>query len=478
MKTRISVILITLLIVLIPVSSAVALDESMKDDLDSNIEEYLEEYRVPGAAVALVRDGKVFYSNTWGVTGESEEPITLETPFTLGSISKSLTALAIVKLIDEGKINLEDPVQTHLSWFTLPDDQAASQITIKHLLSQTSGFSPYTGLAISDHESKSMSAIQHTAKSLTDAKLSAKPGEIHQYSNANFIILGALIEEVSGQVFTEFMEEHIFLPLGMEHAASDYESAVKKGYQLGYQSWFGFPVKSSITYDNGGVPYGYITANTQDMLAYLEFIRSNEGLLSEENWELYQTPVTETGTDRFYGLGLRITSPGTKDEMIWHSGSTADSHSEFFYFPESDWGGIILTNKNHILEEIGLVQLKQGIINIVNEDEAVEISKNTPTVQLIILGVILLLGVLFILLVKKRKVVKRKKIWGIIGFLQLVVAVAIIPLLTFSTSSPWHAIHVFAPDLAFTIIVLIIMLVINGLFLLVVSLRRSTGARS
>ena len=144
-----------------------------------------------------------------GITGESEK-ITSKTPFAIGSISKSLTALAIVKLIEDKKIKLEDSVQQHLPWFKLKDSQISSSITIQHLLTHTSGINTYEGLLISDKQSKSSTALKENVMRLSNVKLTALPGEKYQYSNANYIVLGALIEEITNDTYSSYMEKHVF----------------------------------------------------------------------------------------------------------------------------------------------------------------------------------------------------------------------------------------------------------------------------
>ena len=111
--------------------------------------------------------------------------------------------------------------------------------------------------------------------------------------------------------------------------------------------------------------------------------------------------------------------------MLWHSGSTPDSHAELFYLPESDWGGVILTNKNHVLEEDGLYYVKTGIINILNGKEPVEIPDNTPIIQFITLLFIGLLFGMLIYLVRKTKSKKhlRKGFWRIVGISLLCLSV-------------------------------------------------------
>lgn len=452
------------------------MEKDIEKQLDTYIESYLEEYQVPGASVAIIQNNEVFYTNSWGITGESEEEVTTETPFTIGSISKSLTGLAIMKLIDENMIGLDDPVQKHITWFKLENEQEASQITIKHLLAQTSGFSKYTGLSISDKESLDLNSIKNNVKSLSNVKLTALPGKKHQYSNANFLILGALIEEVTNQTYAEYMEQNVFKPLGMKSAAADHKTAYEKGYLSGYQSWFGIPQKSAVTYDNGGTPYGYTAASVEDLVQFLKFLSGKDfnDFLSEHTMNQYLTPHIQTGENRYYGLGIRISNPGSQDEMIWHSGSTPDTHSELFYIPNTDWGGVILTNKNNQLEEEGLYYLKLGIINIFNGDQPVDVPKNTPIIQFIILGFICLLFVLFMYLfltLKSKKTRKSKGLWAILGYLCLILSVVIVPLLIYFVQSPWHSIKMFTPDIALLTIIMLTLLAFNGLLSVIISFK-------
>ncbi|MFF2178404.1 serine hydrolase domain-containing protein [Lysinibacillus sp. NPDC058147] len=461
-----------------PVSqiSVESAEQDVKSTIDKYVENFLEEQRIPGASIAIVHKNDIFYSKSWGVTGESGEKVTAETPFVVGSISKSLTGLAIMRLVDAGIIQLDDPVQKYMPWFTLKDKQAASQITIKHLLTQTSGISTYSGLAISDKESNDLSAIKENVESLSNVKLTAAPGEKHQYSNANFSILGALIEEVTKQPFSEYMEEQVFSPLGMKNAAANSSMAYEKGYLSGYQSWLGHPVKSSVNYDNGGTPYGYITASASDLVQYIKLLSHHEhnNFLSKNALNLYISPFVQTSQYRYYGLGVRISYPESKEEMIWHSGSNPDARSEVFYLPETDWGGVILTNKSHILEEKSLLYLKEGIINILNGKEPVNAPKYKPTSQVITIAILCLLFVMFIyLLIKvKAKNGNKRGVLGIFGFILLVLAIISIPLLSYNTGTPWHTIRYFAPDIAFLAITLVTFLTLNGLLSIYIACKR------
>ncbi|MBJ9981016.1 beta-lactamase family protein [Bacillus sp. S70] len=450
--------------------------QDIKATLDKYIEKFIKEQNIPGAAVAIVHNKDVFFTKTWGITGESEKKITSKTPFAIGSISKSLTALAIVKLIEDKKIKLEDSVQQHLPWFKLKDSQISSSITIQHLLTHTSGINTYEGLLISDKQSKSSTALKENVMRLSNVKLTALPGEKYQYSNANYIVLGALIEEITNDTYSSYMEKHVFQLLNMNGASASKETAYEKGYLTGYQSWFGIPRKSVVSYDNAGAPYGYITANLEDMIQFIMFLNRQEDtqFLKKENIDLYLSPLYNINSEKSYGFGLRTTSINESETMIWHSGSTPDARAEIFTLNNSGWGGVILTNKNHVLEEPALSVLKKGIISILNEEEPVDPHKSIPFTQIVMCTVILALFISSIMLIKKYKHKKtvKKLTWLFIGNLFLLLSIIFIPLLTYSTSSPWRTIKIFAADVGLLTSIIVILLAVNGLLSIFIGIRR------
>ena len=456
--------------------SKVYAQQNIKATLDKYVEKFIKEQNIPGAAVAIVHNKDVFFTKTMGITGESEKKVTSKTPFAIGSISKSLTALAIVKLIEDKKIKLEDPVQRYLPWFKLKDSQISSTITIQHLLTHTSGISTYEGLLLSDKQSKSSTALKENVMKLSNVKVTAPPSEKYQYSNANYMVLGALIEEVTNDTYSSYMEKHVFQLLNMNGAAASKETAYEKGYLTGYQSWFGILRKSVVSYDNAGAPYGYITANLEDMIQFIMLLHRQENpqSLKQENMDLYLSPLYKINSEKSYGFGLRTTNINESETMIWHSGSTPDARAEIFTLNKSGWSGVILTNKNHVLEETALSELKKGIISILNGEEPVDIPKNIPLIQIVLLLITLILFIISIMLIKKYKHMKsvKKLIWLFIGSLSLLLSIIFIPLLTYSTSSPWRTIKIFAPDVALVTSIIVTLLAANGLISIFIALRR------
>lgn len=455
--------------------SKVYAQQNIRVTLDIYIEKFLKEHKIPGASVAIVHNRDVFYTKLWGATGESEKKITRKTPFAIGSISKSLTALAIVKLIEDKKIKLEDSVQQHLPSFKLKDTQSTSNITIQHLLTHTSGINTYEGLALSDKQLKSSKALKENVMKLSKVKLNAPPGEEYQYSNANYMILGALIEAVTNETYSSYIEKHVFQPLKMNGAAANKESAYEKGYLTGYQSLFGIPRKSVVSYDNAGAPYGYITANLEDMIQFIMFLNHQDHtrFLKKESMDLYLSPLYKINSEKSYGFGLRTTNINVSETMVWHSGSTPDARAEMFTLNKSGWAGVILTNKNHVLEETALTVLKKGIISILNGEKPGDIPKNIPFTQIVMSIVTISLIITSIMLMKKykRKKTCKKQTWLFVGSIFLLLSSILIPLLIYCTNSPWHTIKLFAADVALLASITVILLAVNGLISIFIALR-------
>jgi hypothetical protein len=165
-----------------------------------------------------------------------------------------------------------------------------------------------------------------------------------------------------------------------------------------------------------------------------------------------------------------VSNPGSPEEMIWHSGSTPDSHSEFFTMPETGWGGVILTNKNNVLEEEGLYYLKMGIIDILNGDEPGDIPGNTPVIQLILLLVAVLLAGMLVFFIRK-PVLKRGRGF-VTGSVLIALSFGLIPALSYVSQSPWHAVWMFSPDLAFLVMVIAGLLGLNGIWVFAGAFRK------
>lgn len=439
--------------------------------VDQYLDEAIRKLGVPGGSVALVYQGDQVYSRSWGITGESEQAVTDETPFLIGSISKTLTAYGIMRLVEDGKVQLDAPVQRYVPWFTLPDAHAASRITIHQLLTQTSGMSQSAGMKIADQGASDQLAIQRTGRALTKEPLEDAPGKRHIYSNANYAVLGAVIEEVSGLTYAEFMDAAVFSPLGMNHSAAELRQAEALGWEPGYRSWLGLSIPSDIPYDNGGAPYGYLVSSSTDLSKFLVAMqRPGIAISAERTAEMIQ-PAVSIRANHDYGYGWRIGRTMTGQTRIWHAGSTPDARSEMIWLPDSGWGIVLLTNQNNRLEESRLSIVAKGIQDILEGTKPAPVSF-PPIVErwLAVGGVVGLMAITVWQLSSfhgGQKTSLRKWVWCTLSCVFFLLAVVLIPVLLHMTQVSWHTISLFVPDLSEMALLMVVFLSMNGVLALI-----------
>ncbi|MDU5950957.1 MAG: serine hydrolase domain-containing protein, partial [Paenibacillus macerans] len=141
LKTLLLTMAAALIVCAIPLKAGAESDEIDKEQIDAFMQDSMKKLQIPGASLAIVKGDQVLFQNGYGISGPDRTPVTAQTPFVIGSVSKSFTALAVMQLADAGKIDLEAPVRQYLPWFRVADEAASAQIRVKHLLHQTSGIS-------------------------------------------------------------------------------------------------------------------------------------------------------------------------------------------------------------------------------------------------------------------------------------------------------------------------------------------------
>ncbi|OEH92344.1 serine hydrolase [Bacillus solimangrovi] len=435
------------------------------------IKEYMdkaiEEYRIPGASLAIVKGGELFYEDSWGIQSDGTA-VTKDTLFTIGSVSKPLTSLAIMKLLEQQDIQLDDEINQYVPSFNYDKNEFKNDITMRHLLTHTSGISTYEGLKVADLKLRGETAITNAFEKLNYVNLNHEPGEVHQYSAANYLLLGKIIENVTNQTFAEFMKDEIFSILHMNQTAASFETASLLDYQAGFQSWFGKPVKSENLFDDSGVPYGYMASTTNDMTKYIQFLLNGGDLLTDQTMEMYTSPQVQRKKDLYYGLGWRV-STAKDDEYYFHGGETPDSRAELLLNPSKNYGFVLLTNKNNISEVLHTSYMREGLKTIIEDEVMPEVSKSSHQMQWMTLIVTLIIALLCIwnLVHLKRKNIIRTKLWIVVSFVSIILAISLIPILVNAFGVPWHSINYYGSDLAIIIKCLIGILVVNGLLSLV-----------
>jgi CubicO group peptidase (beta-lactamase class C family) len=337
--------------------------------VDAYVEAQMKTLKIPGLALAIVQGDQIAYMRGYGKADPDGNPVTPQTSFIIGSTTKSFTALAIMQLVEAGQIELDAPVQTYLPWFRVADPQASAQITVRHLLNQTSGFSNASGhddLAASD---LSDDAIENKVRSLANVELVHSPGAVYEYSNPNFQILGLIVQTVSGQTYENYVQEHIFDPLEMSHSFTSQDEAMQNGMATGYSRWFGIPFPKNVPFNRGALSGGYLICSVEDLAHYL-IAQLNDGrygtvpVLSSEGIAAMHAPAVPTETlGGYYGMAWSV---GSLDGIsaVYHSGDTANYMTYLLMIPEEKLGVAVTYNMFSLFAAGGQQQIAEGVTAI------------------------------------------------------------------------------------------------------------------
>jgi CubicO group peptidase (beta-lactamase class C family) len=312
--------------------------------IDRYVEEEMEADRVPGLALAIVRGDEVVHLRGFGTTGPDGRPVTPQTSFVLGSMSKSFTALAIMQLAEKGKVELDAPVQRYVPWFRVASPEASARITVRHLLNQTSGLPENASRAGGAH-----STLEAHVRALRDVELTHPPGATYEYSSPNYQVLGLIVQEVSGQPFGEYVRHNIFDPLKMDDSFTSQIEAQEGGTMAnGHRYWFGRPVAADLPYEEGRLPSASLISSSEDMARYL-IAQLNEGryeqsaVVSPDGMAELHRPAAESGEGYSYAMGWRV-GPIDGVPAIHHGGTLPHFRGKMVLLPEEGWGVVVLTN--------------------------------------------------------------------------------------------------------------------------------------
>ncbi len=335
--------------------------------IDAYVEGQLRRLQTPGAVLAVVEGDRIVHTRGFGRARPGGETPTPQTPFFLGSLTKSITALAVMQLVEAGKVALDTTVQHYLPWFRVADPRASAVMTVRHLLNQTSGLPESAGdLLLADFDD-SPAASERQARALSTLRLGRPVGARCGYSNLNYNLLGLIIEVASGQSYAGYVQEHIFDPLEMRHSYTSKAEAEKNGLAVGHRYWFGHPVAvRDLPVPHGSLPSGQLISSAEDMAHYL-IVHLNGGrygdarILSDAGIsELHRgaAEYVKMGiSSGKYGMGWFDTDMG-RTKTYWHTGNVPDFSAYMVLLPEQKRGAVLLANAGHfgfppILGEVG-----------------------------------------------------------------------------------------------------------------------------
>jgi CubicO group peptidase (beta-lactamase class C family) len=338
--------------------------------IDNYITFQMQSDHIPGLALGIVQGSSLLHLHGFGSADSVGKAVTPYTPFIMGSISKSFTALATLQLVEQGRLALDTPVQHYLSWFNVGHSPDSSKITIRNLLNQVSGIPTYAGgksLAGDGRET-----LEQRVRELSVVPLTTPVGKTFQYSEDNYIVLGFIIQVVSGQTYEQYIQDHIFSPLNMKHSFVSQLDAQHESMATGYSWWFGTPLPAHTPYPKDALPASFVISSVEDMTHYLiaqlnNGSYANTSILSPNGIEELHKPVAPIGTGDSYAMGWVVGSRHGQ-EVIWHGGDVANFHGDMIILPEKHLGIILLDNANNALiqlQELGKIgRIAAGVTSL------------------------------------------------------------------------------------------------------------------
>jgi CubicO group peptidase (beta-lactamase class C family) len=301
-----------------------------------------EQYKAgePGVAALVAKNGQVIYRKAFGMANlELDVPMTPDMVFRIGSITKQFTAVAILQLLEQGKLSLDDEITRFI-----PDyPTQGHKITIHHLLNHTSGIKSYTSMSEFSMVLRKDHAPSQIIDIFKDEPMDFAPGERYLYNNSGYILLGYIIEKISGQAYEEYVDEHLFKPAGMINSIYGNDKMVLKNRAYGYQpSGSGY---ANADYLSMTLPYaaGSLMSPVDDLLKWNIALHSAK-LLKKETLQLAFNPgKLNDGTQMTYGYGWEMGNL-QGSPSISHGGGIHGFISFALWLPEENVVVVLLQN--------------------------------------------------------------------------------------------------------------------------------------
>ena len=314
---------------------------AFRAQLDAVVPGLLQDYLTPGAAVALVVDGKTEWIAGYGLADvASGRPVTEDTAFNIGSISKSVAAWGVMKLVEQGKIDLDTPVENYLTRWHIPESQFDEQgVTMRRLLSHTAGLSlsGYPGFDPAQTLPTLEQSLSGATNGAGDVHLIMEPGTQWKYSGGGVTLAQLIVEEVSGRNFAEYMQSEILEPLGMKHSVYGWPDRISE--------------RAATPYDGMGrpIPGPRFTAlaaaglqtTAADMARFIEASLTPR-VLAVETVRSMQRPANDVSPN--YGLGYSVVSFAPDITYIGHGGANTGWMANMGMILQIDNGLMVMTN--------------------------------------------------------------------------------------------------------------------------------------
>ena len=341
---RIPVALCLALLVVAPVAGQAAAPQTKSEtptvqSLDTFVAEQVKTKGLVGLAIGVMQDGKVVLAKGYGKsTLAGGIPVDADTRFAIGSITKQFTSACILLLAEDGKLKVTDKVAKYYPALTRAND-----ITLLDLMNHVSGYPDYYPLDFVDRRMQKAIPVDELIRQYGTSKLDFEPGSRYSYSNTGFVILGRVVEKVSGEPFGRFLERRILKPLGMDHTA--YEPRVPSaGFAQGYVTFALSPPEVPAPEGPGWVAAAGALYSTPTDLAKWDLALVTGRVLKPESFALMTTPrKLNDGKVSNYGCGLAISTRNDL-KILSHNGAVAGFYALNTTVPSSRSAAVLLSN--------------------------------------------------------------------------------------------------------------------------------------
>ncbi len=453
LSARIAVICaLCVIVMLFPIQPAYAKEAPEPDiyrDIDAYLQECAENANIPALSVCIVNKKEVLFSGNYGACESSD------TPFFLGSVSKSFTAVCVMQLVERQKIDLHAAISTYL-----PHATDGDSITVGQLLNHTSG--------LGEHQT------------LENYKIVNEQG-VHHYANVNYSLLGEIIETVSGKSYAEYILANVFAPLGLSRTAATERESVENGVIDGYTNYWGIPIKTAHSFPTSKnawitVPAGYLSASSNDLGKYLQmYLSGGSGILSEESIHTMfygDTVYVEGDIPFWYGYGWATVKEPLPEPVLRHSGLVETGTSCVFLLPERGIGIALEANvndyfvTNEMMDSLGWGVVLMLLGKAPNEITDSAYMVNHLWIDLIMLAVLVTAILPLCLLPRYAQRVKGKKRVFTVAeliLLHVLLPVFLLLLVPVCFATPLWVAKAFVPDVFITVIVSSTLLFVGGL---------------
>lgn len=313
------------------------------DTIDKEVANLMDLGDIPGLSMVIIKDGRQIIKNYGYADLEHKKPVTSNTLFEIGSCTKAFTALAVMTLVQQQKLSLDDQVSKYLPWLHVYYDEQEQFITVRQLLHHTSGI-PWSTIA-KIPQTNAPDALEQTVRTLENIELKHLPGEKYEYATINYDVLALIIQKITGQYFEDYLKENVIdrLQLTRTTIAQPVDNASKA---TGYKTGFFQPDAYNAPVFRGNNAAGYVISDINDMATWLKF---QMGLLPADLYPLAQLTHQRDETVPLhymasYAMGWEVSLSGNGE--IFHEGRNPNYTAYVAFRPKEKLGIVILANSN------------------------------------------------------------------------------------------------------------------------------------